>query len=86
MTSTTTGTGLIDTFNMEIHVGDRVRLTSYGWNARLIDVGSVVTITGATRHGTLTHDSEEVASGKPLRGACVGILTETGGYRGNVAH
>lgn len=78
-------TNVCDTFNMGVRVGDRVRVTGWGWHVRLMDVGQEVTVTGVTRQGTLLHDSTEVANGRPIRGTCVGILTPAGGYLGNVA-
>lgn len=89
-TRATLGHRIADTHGIDIEVGDTLMITAYGWNARLIDTGRKVTVTGFTRGGNVTHDGgdyglDRVANGKPLRPGCVSVMRRDGesGFEGN---
>ena len=74
-----------DTLGVAVQVGDQVRITSWGGTVRLMDVGSLVTVTGFTRYGNLRHDTE-VARGAviPVKQTAVARRDGKVGHQGNV--
>lgn len=78
------GSTVKDTLGVEINFGDTVRITSWGWNVRLQDVGRSFAVTGATWARNLLHGTD-VADGLPVKSSCVGVVRRDGenGFEGN---
>jgi hypothetical protein len=74
-----------DTFGVEIKVGDRVRVLSWGAPIRLVDCGLTATVMGFTLKGNVQHDTT-LANGSAMSPGCLGVLRRDGGegYEGNV--
>lgn len=82
MTATTTAIAR-DTRGLTIRVGDRVRVTSYGWALRSTDVGKTATVRGTTPRGLVLLVGQDgslgadIANGKAVHGECLIILDRT---------
>lgn len=75
-----------DTLGVTIRIGDRARVTSCGWAARLVDCGARVTVTGFTARGNVEHSSADVANGRAIKPGCLAVARRDGanGHEGNV--
>ena len=85
-----------DNFGVEIAVGDRIRILSWGAPVRLTDCGRTAVVTGFTRTGNVVldgapfgYDVDLIAGGRAVRPGHLGVLDRsdndnfTAGYEGN---
>jgi len=80
-----TSTGLRDNLGVDILVGDRVMVTSWGGRIRLNDVRRVVVVRGRTPRGNLRHDCIAPGDLATLPPGYVQVMRRDGtrGFEGN---
>jgi hypothetical protein len=71
--STTTVHRILDTHGVPVRVGDRVRITSWGWEVTLTSVGTIATVDEITSRGNL-----KLSHGTVAHSECVAVLDRTG--------
>lgn len=83
--STITSTGKRDSRGIEINVGDTVIVTAWGAPVRRYDCRERFVVTGVTRSGNLTHDTD-VANGAAVGPGYVTVARRDGqpGFEANL--